>query len=172
MLFMNLIVAVDKNWGIGANNNLLYNLKQDLAFFKKQTTNKIVVMGQTTLESLPGGKPLPNRTNVVLSKDPNYTVPNATVLHGLSELFIWLNNNVKDQQDVYIIGGASIYQQLLPYCKTAYITKIYASKQADTFFPNLNDHENWKELFVSPPQTEQGVEFAFSTYINLNPLTY
>lgn len=169
---MNIIVAVDKNWGIGANNNLLFHLKKDLAFFKEKTLNKVVVMGQATLESLKNAQPLPNRTNIVLSNDPTFAGNGATVVRGLEELFILLKQKNYDTNDVFVIGGASVYQQLLPYCKTAYITKIDAAKPATKFFPNLTDHDNWKEIYLSTTETENEISFCFSTYVNINPLEF
>lgn len=161
---MNLIVAVDNNWGIGHNGNLLYNLPSDLAFFKQTTLGKVVVMGEATLHSLPGGKPLKNRTNLVLTLNPNLEVAGATVVHSLPQLFEVVKQY--DTKDVFIIGGASVYEQLLPFCNTAYITKINSTQIANKFFPNIDQLPNWKLVSKSETFTENGVSFAFTVYQN------
>lgn len=132
---MNLIVAVDKNWGIGYQNNLLVRIPADQRFFRETTTGKVVIMGRKTLESFPGGQPLKNRTNIVISKDKNYQVKGAIVVHSIEEAL----QKVEDipTEDIYVIGGASIYEQMLPLCDTAHITKIDYAYQADTFFQTL-----------------------------------
>ena len=163
---MNLIVAVDKNWGIGAKNDLLFNLKQDMAFFRETTLNKIVVMGRNTLESFPGGKPLKNRINICLNDQPNFEKDGVIVVGSLKELFAKINDYETD--DVFVIGGASIYRQLLPYCKNAYITKIEAEKPADVCFPNLDDNPDWKLSKEGNLHDENGISFKFCLYTNKN----
>ena len=103
---MKCIVAVDKNWGIGYKNQLLVSIPADMRFFKEATTGKVVVMGKNTLESLPGGKPLPNRTNIVVALEKNYKVPGATVVNSIEEAIEAVKEF--DTNDVYIIGGGSI----------------------------------------------------------------
>lgn len=159
---MNLIVAVDKNWGIGYQNNLLVRIPADQRFFRETTTGKVVIMGRKTLESFPGGQPLKNRTNVVISKDKNYQVKGAIVVHSIEEAL----QKVEDipTGDIYVIGGASIYEQMLPLCDTAHITKIDYAYQADTFFPNLDKMKEWQIVGESEEQTYYDLEYTFLCY--------
>ena len=131
---MKIIVAADKNWGIGVNNNLLVSIPADMKFFRETTTGNVVVMGRKTLESFPNGLPLKNRVNVVLTKDVNYQVKGAIIVHSMDELKEELKEY--DSDNVYVIGGATIYEQLIDYCDTAYVTKIDYSYEADVYFPN------------------------------------
>ena len=163
---MNIIVAADQNWGIGAKNDLLYNLKQDMNFFKEMTMDKIVVMGRNTLESFPGGKPLKRRINICLNAEEGFEREGVIVVTSLDQLFEKLS--IYNTDDIFIIGGASIYRQLLPYCKFSYITKIEDSKSAEVFFPNLDEDANWVLSHTSEPLEEEGVKFTFCTYENQN----
>lgn len=159
---MNLIVAVDKNWAIGCGNRLLVSIPQDMKFFRETTTGKIVVMGRKTLESFPGGKPLKNRVNIVLSTNKDYTVKDAIVVHTVEEVVEELKKY--NAEDVYCIGGESIYRQLLPYCDTAYVTKIDHAYQADSYFPNLDENEDWELTKISEEQTYFDLEYYFTIY--------
>lgn len=159
---MNLIVAVDKNWAIGLNNKLLVSIPADMKFFRETTVGKVVVMGRKTLESFPGGQPLKKRTNIVLTRDPNYEVKDAIVVHDVEALLEELKNY--DEEDIYVIGGESIYRLLLPYCKVAHITKIDHAYEADTYFPNLDEMEEWKITGVSDEQTYFNLEYEFVRY--------
>ena len=127
---MNLIVAVDKNWAIGLHNKLLVSIPADMKFFRETTMGKVVVMGRKTLESFPGGQPLKKRTNIVLTSDKNYKVKDAVVVNSVEALLEELRQY--NDEDIYVIGGESIYRQLLPYCKVAHITKIDHAYEADT----------------------------------------
>ena len=159
---MNLIAAVDKNWGIGFKNKLLVSIPDDMKFFRKTTTGKVVVMGRKTLESFPGGNPLMNRVNIVLTSDKNYKVKDAVVVHDLDELHTELAQY--DSNDVYVIGGESIYRQLLDECDVAHITKIDYSYDADAFFPNLDEKEEWSITEDSEEQTYFDLEYYFLKY--------
>ena len=159
---MNLIAAVDKNWAIGRNNKLLVSIPDDMKFFRETTTGKVVVMGRKTLESFPGKKPLKNRVNIVLTADQNYQVDGAVIVHDLDELHEALKKY--PSEDIYVIGGESIYRQLLPYCKTAYITKIDHAYQADTFFPDLDQDPQWQMTKISDEQTYFDLEYVFTIY--------
>lgn len=159
---MNLIVAVDKNWAIGCNNQLLVSIPSDMKFFRETTTGKVVVMGRKTLESFPGGQPLKKRTNIVITSDPTYKVKDAVVVSGIEEAVEELKKYKED--DIYIIGGESIYRQMLPYCRTAYVTKIDHAYAADTFFPNLDEMEDWKLTGISDEQTYFDLEYVFARY--------
>ena len=119
---MNLIVAVDENWAIGKDNKLLVSIPSDMKFFRETTTGKVVVMGRKTLESFPNGLPLKNRTNIVLTRNRDYQVKDAIVVHSVPELLVKLDKY--SSEDVYVIGGDSVYQELLPYCDVAHVTKI------------------------------------------------
>lgn len=159
---MNLIVAVDKNWAIGNGNKLLVSIPQDMKFFRETTMGKVVVMGRKTLESFPGGQPLKKRTNIVLTRDKNYQVKDAIVVNTVDELLLELEKY--DEDEIYVIGGESIYRQMLPYCKTAHITKINHEYEADTYFPNLDEDDEWVVTGVSDEQTYFDLEYEFVRY--------
>lgn len=159
---MNLIVAVDENWAIGLKNKLLVRIPSDQKFFRQETTGKVVVLGRKTLETFPGGLPLKNRTNIILSTDRSYKVKDAVVVHSIPELLEELKQY--DSKDVYIIGGESIYRQMLPYCDTAHVTKIYHFYEADTYFPNLDELPEWEITATSEEQTYFDLEFEFIKY--------
>ena len=159
---MNLIVAVDSNWAIGNKNQLLVRIPADHKSFREITTGKVVVLGRKTLETFPQGMPLKNRTNIILSKDPDYHVKDAVVVHSLEELFEELKQY--DTKDVYIIGGASVYRELLPYCDVAHVTKIDRVYEADSYFPNLDQMEEWRITADSEEQTYFDLEYRFLKY--------
>lgn len=160
---MNLIVAVDENWGIGNNGELLVHNPKDLKNFKSKTLGNVIIMGRKTLESLPGGRPLNGRINIVLTKNLSYRREDTIICHSMEQLQQVLKNFTEDHE-VYVIGGGSIYQQLLPYCDTAYITKIKASFPADTTFPNLDADPNWTAAETSDVQEYQDISYYFVTY--------
>lgn len=162
---MNLIVAVDKNWAIGNQNKLLVSIPADMKFFRETTMNKVVVMGRKTLESFPNGMPLKKRTNVVLTRDKNYQVKDAIVLHTVEEVLEELKKY--NEEEIYIIGGESIYRQFLPYCKVAHVTKVNHAYEADTYFPNLDEKDEWVVTGVSEEQTYFDLEYEFVRYEKL-----
>lgn len=159
---MNLIAAVDKNWAIGNKNQLLVKIPADQKFFRETTTGKVVVMGRKTLESFPNGLPLKNRTNIVLTRDKNYNVKDAIVLHSLNDLRKELKKY--PSEDIYVIGGETIYRQLLDECDVAHITKIDFSYDADAYFPNLDEMPEWKITADSEEQTYFDLEYYFYKY--------
>ncbi len=159
---MKMIVAVDKNWGIGKNNDLLVSIPADMKMFRTETSGKVVVMGRKTLESFPGGLPLKNRTNIVLSGNLDYQVKGAIVVHSLQELLEEIKKYPKDQ--VYCIGGDSVYKMLLPYCDTAQVTKIDFAYEADRYFPNLDEMPQWQVAAESEEQTYFDLEYRFVRY--------
>lgn len=159
---MNLIAAVDENWAIGNKNQLLVSIPADMKFFRETTVNKVVVMGRKTLESFPGGQPLKKRTNIVLTRDKNYKVKDAIVVHSVEALLEELKKY--DEEEVYVIGGDSIYRQMLPYCKLAHITRIHHAYEADTYFPNLDEMEDWEMTGISDEQTYFDLEYEFVRY--------
>lgn len=139
---MNLIVSVDKNWGIGKNNKLLFSLKGDMEFFKEKTMGKAVIMGRKTLDSLPDGKPLKNRINIVLTRDTSFKCDGVVVCHSVDGVL----EKIRAYPDAFVIGGGEIYKLLLPYCDTAYVTKIPQSADAEVFMVNLDEREDWKMI--------------------------
>lgn len=159
---MNLIVAVDKNWAIGKGNQLLVSIPQDMKFFRETTLGKVVVMGRKTLETFPGGQPLKKRTNIVLTRDKSYEVKDAIVVHDIEELLEELKNY--EDEEIFVIGGETIYRQLLPYCNLAHVTKINHAYEADTYFPNLDEMDDWEVTGVSDEQTYFNLEYEFVRY--------
>lgn len=162
-LKMKLIVAVDKNWAIGIKNQLLVRIPADMRFFKSETTGKVVVMGRKTLESFPNKKPLNDRINIVITKDRNYTLEGAKVVHSIEEALEVTKGY--SSEDVYVIGGESIYNQLLPYCDTAYVTRIDFAYEADTYFPNLEEMPQWKVADISEEETYYNIEYSHYKYV-------
>lgn len=159
---MNLIAAVDANWGIGYKNKLLVSIPDDMKFFRETTTGKVVVMGRKTLESFPNGKPLKNRINIVMTKDLRYQAEGAIVVHDMDELHAELEKY--PSEDIYVIGGESIYRQLVDECDVAHITKIDFSYVADAYFPNLDEKEEWVITEDSEEQTYFDLEYYFLKY--------
>lgn len=159
---MNLIAAVDQNWAIGNKNQLLVKIPADQKFFRETTTGKVVVMGRKTLESFPNGLPLKNRTNIVLTRDKKYEVKEAIVLHSLEALREELKKY--PSEDIYVIGGETIYRQLLDDCDVAHITKIEFAYDADAYFPNLDELPEWKITADSEEQTYFDLEYYFYKY--------
>lgn len=159
---MNLIVAVDKNWAIGKDNKLLVSIPDDMKFFRETTTGKVVVMGRKTLESFPNSKPLPKRVNIVLTRDAKYEAKGAIIVHSKEEL----NEELKkyNSDDIYVIGGESIYRMMLDECDRAFVTYVDYSYDADTYFPNLDEMSDWKLAEESEEQTYYDIEFYFRTY--------
>lgn len=159
---MNLIVAVDKNWAIGNGNKLLVSIPQDMKFFRETTKGKVVAMGRKTLESFPGGQPLKNRVNIVLTTDKNYGTKGIVLVHSLEEMLDELKKY--PAEDIFVIGGERIYRQLLPYCDRAYVTKIDHAYEADTYFPNLDEDPEWVMKKISEEQTYFDLEYVFTIY--------
>ena len=159
---MKTIVAVDKNWGIGKEGCLLCHLPGDLKYFKEKTRGKVVVMGRTTFESLPGKKPLPDRVNIILSRNPDFSREDCIVCRSMGELFKVLEGY--DMEDVFIIGGAEIYRQFEPYCNSHLVTKIHADLDADRHFENLDERSDFELADQSCIQCENGLEYCFTEY--------
>lgn len=159
---MNLIVAVDKNWAIGYQNHLLVKIPNDQKWFQKVTTGRVVVMGRKTMETFPNGMPLKNRINVVLTGNKELKTKDAYFVYSVDELVEYLKQY--DDEDIFVIGGESVYRQLLPYCHKAYITKIDYTYQADTFFPNLDKDPEWRLVEESDEQTYFDLCYTFAKY--------
>ena len=161
---MKIIVAVDKNFGIGCDGKLLMHISEDMKFFKATTIGNVVVMGKRTFESLPKGLPLIDRVNIVLSRDKNFQNEAVTICRSLDELFIELKKFQTDS--VFVIGGESIYTQLLPYSTDAYVTKIEDTFPADKHFTNLDTDCNWELAETSEEKTHNDITFYFTKYKN------
>ena len=159
---MNIIAAVDNHWAIGHKNQLLVRIPSDQKMFREETTGKVIILGRKTLETFPNGLPLKNRTNIILSTSSDYKVKDAIVVHSVEELL----EEVKQypSEDVYVIGGESIYRQLLPYCNVAHITKINYDYDADAYFPNLDELPEWRITGDSEEQTYFDIEYEFLRY--------
>lgn len=161
---MQAIAAVDNNWAIGYKGRLLTSIPEDMKLFKNETMGNVVVMGRKTLESFPGKKPLPSRTNIVLTTFQDYRSGDAIVVHTLDELFDHLADY--DTEKIYVIGGESIYRQLLPYCDRALITKIDMDYDADAHFLDLDKEDGWKMTGESDEQTYFDLCYTFTEYRN------
>ena len=161
------IVAIDNNWGIGFNGNLLEHIPEDLKHFKELTSGHTVVMGRKTWDSLPK-KPLPNRHNLVITKDPSiYELTNEVWFYTLRQIEVLMlkNKNI----NYFVIGGGQIYEKLLPICDKVYLTKIMVSHEnVDTYFPNIELMDNWKCIEQSEIKQYNGISYQFKTYSKIN----
>ena len=162
------ILNCDKNWGIGKRNGLLFSLPLDMKFFRETTKGHVVAMGENTLLSFPGSKPLKNRTNIVLSADPTHNYEGVRNVHSFEE-FLKVIKDYSESEDVYIIGGASIYHQTLPYVEEVLLTKVNADGEAEVFFDNLDKLENFEIVKESETYLDNGLEIKFVTYKNKAP---
>ena len=159
---MDLIVCTDKNWGIGRDGHLLCHLKEDMKYFKKNTLGKVVVMGRSTLESLPKGEPLKDRINVVLTRRQDFQKEGVIVVHDMEELMEELNNYEPGR--IMIIGGASVYNEMMDICDRLLVTKVYKEFDADTFIRNIDEDPNFKVVWSSEVMTEGDTDFQFFEY--------
>ena len=164
---MDAVVNVTENWGIGRENRLLVSISADLRRFRALTEGKTVIMGRKTLESLPHSRPLPRRRNLILSRDPNYRVEGAEVFFSISALLDAVKGIPQDE--VCLIGGASLYAALLPYCRRVFVTKTLCRLPADRFFPNLDELPNWRIAEQSDILEENGIRFQYIDYVNQAP---
>ena len=160
---MKAILSADKNWGIGYQNRLLARIPSDMKFFRETTTGNVVVMGRKTLESFPNGMPLKNRTNIVLTGNPEYDVKDAVIVHSQEELLEELKKYA--DENIYVIGGESVYRQLLPYCDTAHVTKIDRAYEADAWFPDLDADEAWEITAESDEMCYFDTTYHFLKYV-------
>lgn len=161
---MRAIFHADKKWGIGRANGLMFTLPKDMKFFRETTLNRVVVMGYNTLLSFPGGKPLKNRTNIVLCPED---VEGVLTVHSLEELFDEVKKYPAD--DVFVIGGASVYKALIPYCTEVLVTKVDADGGADVFAPDLDADPCFNIAFESEPVEDNGYTIRFCKYVNIAP---
>lgn len=159
---MNAIVAVDKNWAIGNKGKLLVSIPNDMKMFREETTGKVVVLGRKTLATFPNGLPLKNRTNIVLTTDESFSAGDAIIVHSIDELLEELKKY--PSEEVYIIGGDSVYKQMLPYVDVCHVTKIEHAYEADSYFPNLEKDDNWEVSKISEEQTYFDLEYTFQMW--------
>ncbi len=159
---MQAIVAVDRNWAIGNNGGLLVQIPNDHKMFRRETLNKVIVYGRKTLETFPMRQPLDKRTNIILSTNQSLSVDGATVVHSIDELLEEIAQYKPD--DVYCIGGASVYRQLLPYCSTVHVTKVDYAYQADAYFPDLDKDPEWEVTAEGDEQTYFDIAYTFVRY--------
>ena len=166
---MKAIVVVDKKWGIGKNNDLLFSLPADMKHFRETTTGKVVVMGSNTLLSFPGGKPLKNRLNIVLWPGGEKR-DDCIVVSSLEELFREIKKYTAD--DVFVVGGAMMYKTLLPYCTEVIATKVEEDGEAQVFFENLDNLKNWECISEGESQETNGHMIRFTIYRNADVMPY
>lgn len=159
---MNLIVAADNKWGIGRNGGLLASIPTDMKYFKDHTTGKVVVMGRKTLESMPGKRGLPKRTNYVLTTNPDYEAERCIVVNSEDEL--WEELSQYDPDEVFLIGGAALYNKFYRMCDRLYVTKMDADLNADTFIVNFDEDSDYAVVSESEPISENGITFRFVVY--------
>ena len=161
---MNIIVAVDKKWGIGNKGKLLVSIPRDKKLFREETTGKVIIMGHNTLLSLPGAQPLAGRENIVLSRDKSLSIKGATVLNSVDACMDYSKkNNIKDS-DVFVIGGESVYNDFLPYCDVAHITYIDYEYEADRHFLNLDISNEWSLVLETEEETYFDIPYTFRLY--------
>ncbi len=158
---MKCILSADRNWGIGYENSLLIRIPQDMKRFRQITTGNCIIMGRKTLESFPQSKPLPNRTNIVLTKTPGYKVNGAVIVHSVEEA---LEEAKKTEKEIYIVGGETVYRQFLPMCDEVLVTRIDHSYEADAHFPDLDSDPEWEMTYESDEETCFDIIFNYCTY--------
>lgn len=156
---LNAIVAVYEDWGIGDGGTQQIVIPEDRKHFQELTKGNTIVVGRKTLADFPDGKPLPDRTNIVLTTQ-DLEIDGAIVVHSLDELF----ETIKDMPKVFVVGGAAVYNQLLKYCERVYITRIYTSPKSDSFFPNLDENFNWSCEEFGDAKIYNGIKYRFCEY--------
>ena len=161
------ILNCDIKYGIGKRNGLLFSLPKDMKFFRETTLNHVVCMGENTLLSFPGGKPLKNRTSIVLSQDPTHNYEGVINVHSFEDFLREMKKHA-ERDTVFVIGGASIYRQTLPYVDEVYLTKVNADGGAEVFFVNLDEEKDFELIKESEPEMDGDLEIKFTVYQNNN----
>ena len=161
---MNIIVSVDKKWGIGNKGKLLVSIPKDMKLFREETVGKVIIMGHNTLLSLPGSQPLAGRENIVLSKDKNLKMKGATVVNSLESCLEYLRESKINDEDVFVIGGESVYRNFLPYCNVAHVTYIDYEYAADRHFLNLDLDKEWNLVLETEEETYFDIPYTFRMY--------
>lgn len=164
---MNAIAAAAANWGIGLDNQLLFHISEDLRRFRALTAGGTLVMGRKTLDSLPGGRPLPGRRTVVLTRDPAFDRPGVETARSPEEALALTAG--EDPDRVWLCGGGEVYALLLPFCRTCRLTRVFASPPCDTFFPDLDRLEHWRAVRREAVLTVGGLSFQFIDFVNTAP---
>ena len=159
---MNMIVAADNRWAIGNKNKLLVSIPSDMKHFREETLGNVIVYGRKTLSTFPQGMPLSDRKNIILSHKEDFRVKDATVVHSLEELLEELKKY--RSESIYIVGGASVYEQMLPYCDVVHVTKVDHVYEADAFFPNLDNMQEWEITADSDEHTYFDIAYQFLKY--------
>ena len=166
---MKAIVAVDEKWGIGKNNGLLFDIPEDMAFFRRTTLDKVIVMGSNTLKSFPNGNPLKRRVNIVLYPGGEKR-DDCVIVESLEELSKELKKY--NTEDIYIVGGAMFYKTMLPYCEEVLVTKVLADGKAEVFFENLDNLSNFEMVYEGETIKTENHDIKFTTYKNNNVLNF
>ena len=161
------ILNCDIKYGIGKRNGLLFSLPKDMKFFRETTLNHVVCMGENTLLSFPGGKPLKNRTSIVLSQDPTHNYEGVINVHSFEDFLREMKKHA-ERDTVFVIGGASIYRQTLPYVDEVYLTKVNVDGGAEVFFVNLDEEKDFELIKESAPIMDGDIEIKFTVYRNNN----
>ncbi len=159
---MKCIVAADKKWGIGLKNKLLVHIPEDMKTFRNLTIGKVVILGRKTLETFPNGLPLQGRTNIIMSRNADFTAKDAIIAHSEEELMEILKDY--DTDDVFVIGGGKIYDMLMPYCDEAIVTRLNYRYEADTYFPDLDNDDDWYIADESEEMTYFSIEYQRVIY--------
>lgn len=163
---MKMIVCVSEDYAIGLNGDLLFSLPPDMKLFRETTMGKVIIMGRGTLDSFPGGKPLKNRTNIVLTRDKRFHRDGVMVFHSKEEILDYIKRF--DSDDVFVIGGGQIYDMFRHDCNEAIVTKVRKSVPCDTYFFNIDEDECWYKAEESPLMEHEGIQFTFCTYKKRN----
>lgn len=167
---MKLIANADANWGIGCRGKLLVRIPEDMKFFREKTTGNTVILGRKTLAGFPGGRPLKERDNIILTRNRDFSAGDAVTVSSFDDLTGYLKDNRENLRgDLYVIGGESVYRMLLPYCDTAYITKLDRAYDADAFIPDLDKMDNWSVSEESEEESCFDITYRFLTYTNSEP---
>ena len=159
---MKMIVCISENYAIGKGNDLLFSLPPDMKFFRETTMGKTIIMGRSTLDSFPNGAALKNRVNIVLTRDKNFSRENVLAFNTPEDVLEHIKNYPTD--DCYVIGGAQIYKLFEPYCNEAVVTKVKKTVDADKFFFNIDESNDWEKYYESETMNYEGTEFVFCTY--------
>ena len=161
---MNAIAAVSLNWGIGKGNDLLFHIREDMQRFRALTSGGTVIMGRKTLESMPGGKPLPKRRNIVITRSSDFSREGVETAHSIQEALDLVSGD--DREKVWVIGGGEIYAAMLPHCRLCYLTRVYARPDCDVYFPDLDTRPEWQVLRSGPIVSDGALDYQFIEYVN------
>ena len=163
---MNIIATVDKGWGIGKGGNSLVSIPNEKKLLREETMGKVIVMGRKTFEKLNGGQALYGRINIVFSKNENFKPKNVVIVSNFEECLAYFSSNNIKKEDIFVLGGKSIYELFLPYCKQAHITFVDFLYEADEFIENLNEHKDWKLILETEEETYFNLSYNFKLYQN------